>query len=273
VTDRAALTGILFVLKTGLPWEDLPCEMNCGCGMTYWRRLRDWQADGTWDEIHKVLLDRLRGAEKINWARALIDSSFVRAADGGEETGPSPVDRAISLRPYRGEISFNTTSREKKKGDLSLRGRDAHDRVPVFVRPEPQRRRGQEEHRSPDRRDRRPAARGRQALAVRLRLLTRVDHPAVHFLPFVPDQNCFEHDEETRGYAIGRLVHRIEAGDVPASELMAGGLLAKTEWGEKLKSLGISMHNGVLAAASEAKARIAGLREDFVVVEGKGAAG
>lgn len=94
VTDRAALTGILFILKTGLPWEDLPYEMNCGCGMTCWRRLRDWQADGTWDEIHKVLLDRLRGADKINWRRALIDSSSVRAAYGGEATGPSPVDRA-----------------------------------------------------------------------------------------------------------------------------------------------------------------------------------
>jgi len=46
--DRKALTGILFVLKTGIPWEDLPYEMGCGCGMTCWRRLRDWQADGTW---------------------------------------------------------------------------------------------------------------------------------------------------------------------------------------------------------------------------------
>jgi transposase len=94
VTDRRALTGILFVLKTGLPWEDLPCEMNCGCGMTCWRRLRDWQADGTWLKVHKVLLDKLRGADKIDWSRALIDSSFVRAAYGGEATGPSPVDRA-----------------------------------------------------------------------------------------------------------------------------------------------------------------------------------
>jgi transposase len=92
--DRSALTGILFVLKTGLPWEDLPCEMNCGCGMTCWRRLRDWQHDGTWDKIHKVLLDKLQAADKIDWSRALIDSSFVRAAYGGEGTGPSPVDRA-----------------------------------------------------------------------------------------------------------------------------------------------------------------------------------
>jgi transposase len=94
VDDRKALTGILFVLKTGIPWEDLPCEMGCGCGMTCWRRLRDWQTDGTWPKIHKVLLDRLRGADKIDWSRALIDSSFVRAAYGGAGTGPSPVDRS-----------------------------------------------------------------------------------------------------------------------------------------------------------------------------------
>jgi transposase len=92
--DRKALTGILFVLKTGIPWEDLPYEMGCGCGMTCWRRLRDWQADGTWDKAHKILLDKLRGADKIDWSRALIDSSFVRAAYGGGATGPSPVDRA-----------------------------------------------------------------------------------------------------------------------------------------------------------------------------------
>jgi transposase len=92
--DRNALTGILFVLKTGIPWEDLPAEMNCGCGMTCWRRLRDWQEDGTWLRIHEVLLEKLRGADRIAWERALVDSSFVRAAYGGEGTGPSPVDRS-----------------------------------------------------------------------------------------------------------------------------------------------------------------------------------
>jgi transposase len=91
--DRKALTGILSVLKTGIPWEDLPCEMGCGSGMTCWRRLRDRQQDGTWGQIHKVLLDRLRGADKIDWSRALIDSSTVRAAYGGGGTGPRPVDR------------------------------------------------------------------------------------------------------------------------------------------------------------------------------------
>jgi transposase len=94
INDRAALTGILFVLRTGIPWEDLPVEMGCGSGMTCWRRLRHWQADGTWDRIHKILLDRLRGADTIAWSRAIIDSSSVRAAHSGTSTGPSPGDRA-----------------------------------------------------------------------------------------------------------------------------------------------------------------------------------
>lgn len=46
VEDRAALTGTLFVLRSGLPWEMLPAEMGCDAGMTCWRRLRDWHEAG-----------------------------------------------------------------------------------------------------------------------------------------------------------------------------------------------------------------------------------
>ena len=90
VTDRAALTGILFVLKTGIPWEDLPVEMNCGCGMSCWRRLAEWQADGTWDRIHAVLLERLQNAGKLDWSKCVIDSSSVRAVFGGSIPGRTP---------------------------------------------------------------------------------------------------------------------------------------------------------------------------------------
>jgi transposase len=93
VPDRKALTGIIFVLKTGIPWEDLPQEMGCGCGMTCWRRLRDWQRAGVWDQLHQELLAKLRGADRIDWSRAVIDSSTVRAVGGGGETGPNPTDR------------------------------------------------------------------------------------------------------------------------------------------------------------------------------------
>ena len=70
IDDRKALTGILFVLKTGIPWEDLPQEMGCGCGMTCWRRLRDWNEAGVWTQLQQVLLERLDDGHAINWARA-----------------------------------------------------------------------------------------------------------------------------------------------------------------------------------------------------------
>jgi len=81
--ERATLTGILFVLKTGIPWEDLPQEMGCGSGMTCWRRLRDWQAAGVWDRIHRSLLDELRKADQIDLSRAVVDSASVRAVCRG----------------------------------------------------------------------------------------------------------------------------------------------------------------------------------------------
>ena len=90
ITHRQALTGILFVLKTGIPWEDLPVEMNCGCGMSCWRRLRDWQLDGTWDKIHGALLERLDDAGRNDWSRGAIDSSSVRAVFGGAPSARTP---------------------------------------------------------------------------------------------------------------------------------------------------------------------------------------
>jgi transposase len=82
IADRAVLTGILFVLKTGIPWEDLPAEMGCGSGMTCWRRLRDWNDAGVWDRLHHVLLDELHEAGEVDWSRAAADSSHVRAKGG-----------------------------------------------------------------------------------------------------------------------------------------------------------------------------------------------
>lgn len=93
IDDRKTLTGIIFVLKSGIPWEMLPQEMGCGCGMTCWRRLRDWQAAGVWERLHQVLLNQLRAADQIDWSRATVDSSSVRAVGGGEKTGPNPTDR------------------------------------------------------------------------------------------------------------------------------------------------------------------------------------
>lgn len=84
VSDRAALTGIIFVLKSGIPWEMLPLEMGCGSGVTCWRRLRDWQASGVWDRLHQTLLDELGAADQIDWERASLDSASVPAKRGAQ---------------------------------------------------------------------------------------------------------------------------------------------------------------------------------------------
>jgi transposase len=83
VPDRACLKGILFVLRSGIPWEMLPKELGCGSGMTCWRRLRDWQAAGIWDLIHFALLDWLFRYSRIDWSRAVVDSCSTRAVFGG----------------------------------------------------------------------------------------------------------------------------------------------------------------------------------------------
>lgn len=79
VDNRAALSGIVYVLLTGIGWEYLPKELGFGSGMTCWRRLRDWQQAGVWAELHAVLLDRLAAAGKLDWSRASIDSASAPA--------------------------------------------------------------------------------------------------------------------------------------------------------------------------------------------------
>jgi transposase len=100
--NREVLTGILFVLKTGIPWEYLPREMQCGSGMTCWRRLCDWQRKGVWDRVHTVLLGKLRQADQIDWSRGIVDSTSVRAVHGGKKRAQIP---RIAARPGRNIIS------------------------------------------------------------------------------------------------------------------------------------------------------------------------
>jgi transposase len=92
--DRKVLCGILFVLYTGIRWEFLPQELGFGSGMTCWRRLRDWNDAGVWTRLHENLLAELHAAGVLDWSRAVIDGSHLRAMKGGPKSGPSPVDRA-----------------------------------------------------------------------------------------------------------------------------------------------------------------------------------
>lgn len=94
IPDRKCLTGILFVLKSGIPWEMLPQEMGCGSGMTCWRRLREWQEAGVFERLHAVLLDRLGYADEIDGSRVCVDSQQVPAKGGDPSPARAPSTAA-----------------------------------------------------------------------------------------------------------------------------------------------------------------------------------
>lgn len=110
--DRLCLTGILFVLKTGIPWEDFPQEMGC-CGMTLWNRLHEWQQAGVWQRLHRVLLERLQEADVIDWSRAVVDSASLRAVGGAKKPARIP--------PIVGNRGRNIMSSPMREGFRSRR--------------------------------------------------------------------------------------------------------------------------------------------------------
>jgi transposase len=91
---RKILTGIVFVLKTGINGEDWPAELGWGCGKTCKHYLKSWQEAGIWDQLHGILLAELQDAERIDWSRGAADSTSARALGGGDDTGPNPTDRS-----------------------------------------------------------------------------------------------------------------------------------------------------------------------------------
>ena len=102
--DRAAFTGIMYILQTGSAWRQLPPDLGCGAGVTCWRRLRDWQQAGVWDRLHHTLLDRLGEMGRIDWERACLDSAKLPAKKGATTrlrsapippTGGAPAPSAI----------------------------------------------------------------------------------------------------------------------------------------------------------------------------------
>lgn len=215
------------------------------------------------------------------------DQAADAAAEGGEKPkgkgkgkkgkgtttkrqSPVAVGRAISLRPYRGELSFNAVSGEKKKGALSLYSAEMHTTeyqysfgvnlndvvnkshigalIDALVDP-PQ----VAGNHSRFAYDFSPAS-----------IVLRVTHAHSSRI-----QNCFEHDEETRGVNVRRLVQRIESNDVPAAEVIVGGEVASSAEGDRLRALGATVLPGVMAAAAEARKRIAELDESLAVVSGR----
>jgi CRISPR-associated protein Cst2 len=180
---------------------------------------------------------------------------------------PLAIGRAVSLRPYRAELSFNCVSGEKAKGQLSLYSAEMHTTeyqysfglnlgdvvkkkhiaslIEAIIDP-PQ----VAGNHSRFAYDFSPAS-----------IVLRVTNAHSSKI-----QNCFEHDEEERTYTIARLIDRIESGDIPASEIIIGGDVTKTEEGKKLKELKVTVFSGVIAAANEAKTRIATFGQEYAEV-------
>src|SRR5687768_10850371 len=105
IPDRALLTGILFELRSGIPWNMLPSEMGCGSGSTCGRRLVRWQRAGVWKRLHMVLLDELRQRGQLDLARAVVDSASLRAVRGGTK-----LDRTLPIAARLGRnIMFSPT--------------------------------------------------------------------------------------------------------------------------------------------------------------------
>jgi len=177
---------------------------------------------------------------------------------------PLAVGRAVSLRPYRGEISFNCVSGAKEEGALSLYAAEMHTTeyqytfalnmndvvnkaniahlIGAIVDPPPVA--GNHSRFSYD-----------FSPASVIFRLTTCHSPKI--------QNCFEHDEETRTYSLARLIQRVECGDVPATELVVGGLVASTEFGRRLGKAGARVFPGVLQASQEIQLRVAAFGPPF----------
>lgn len=88
---RRVLTGILFILRTGIPWHLLPQELGCGSGMTCWRRLRDWQQEGVWQHLLEYFVHELKLDGRLADDRLIVDASLVAAKKGAQQADPTHV--------------------------------------------------------------------------------------------------------------------------------------------------------------------------------------
>lgn len=105
VDDRRCLQGILFVLYTGITWQQLPLELGFGSGQTCWRRLGRWHEAAVFDRLHRMLLAELNAAGQIDWTRACVDASHVKAKKGARRPGRR---RSTGARPAASTTSSAT---------------------------------------------------------------------------------------------------------------------------------------------------------------------
>lgn len=180
---------------------------------------------------------------------------------------PLALGRAVSLRPYRGEISFNAVSGEKKKGELSLYNAEMHTTEYQYtfgLNLEDVIRKEHVGHLIDAIVDPPPVAGNHSRFAYDFSPESIVLRVTNEHSPRI--QNCFEHAEHEGSFSLEKLVQKVESGDLPAEELILGGRAASSPHGTRLKELGVAVFSGVKAAASEARKRIRALGDHFQTV-------
>ena len=90
--DRECLEGILWLLRTGARWQDIPVDLPSGS--TCWRRLRDWAGEEVLQEVQAVLVEQLGGRGKLDLEELLADATFIRAKKGATTSGRPRSARA-----------------------------------------------------------------------------------------------------------------------------------------------------------------------------------
>lgn len=103
--ERACLEGILYVLRWGIPWRELPREAGRPSGNTCWRRLDEWQKAGVWELLVERLQRLLAEAEAIDWERAIVDATIVPAKRGARKSAKA---RQIGAAPPASSTSSAT---------------------------------------------------------------------------------------------------------------------------------------------------------------------
>jgi transposase len=78
--DRECMEGIVWLLRTGARWQDIPVDLPSGS--TCWRRLQEWAGEGVLEEIHAVLIAELHDLGKLDLLELLGDATFIRAKKG-----------------------------------------------------------------------------------------------------------------------------------------------------------------------------------------------
>ena len=80
IENRRVLEGILWILRSGARWQDLPEKFPHPS--TCWRRLRDWEEQGVWLNIWRTFLSELNERQQLKWSESFLDGSFAPAKKG-----------------------------------------------------------------------------------------------------------------------------------------------------------------------------------------------